>query len=297
MSTDTTMASSAAETSVTTGIRAMLATIPEPGGIEIADRANRQLALMKGMKIEDPTGLELARDDIKGIKSIWAQIEEQRTLRTGPLNDVLGIVNGIYQPALKTLAEAERLGKAAVGAYLDAEERKAEAARREQERLQREAEQRAAAAAAEARAKAEAQARALAEQEAALQRQAQVAMAAGDGMTAAALQQQAAETVEVAARVLDDADAAASAVELQALVSTPIAVPQVTARSVGLSSVKSWDVEVIDLAALVRYVAANPALLGYLTANLSGIKAGVKAAKGAVQIDGVKITPVRSIRA
>lgn len=297
-----------------------VARLPLPTGDAVARRARGVLDLMMSMEISDPDMLATARDELGGIKSLWERIEEERKVITVPLNTVLDNANGYYQPALKTLKLAEKTLKDKIGAFLDAEEEKARALKREQDRLlqlerdrleaERQRIQREADAAAEKlRREADAAAQKLAQDELTLREQMRSAQQAGDTAQAVELRRQTADVIETTARVIEDGEASARHLEQRAAIETAnieataavmVALPEApvaTARSVGLSSTKTMDCEVVDLVALVKHISASPELIGLLEVNTKALRAYTKALGMNAQLPGVRFFEKRTIRA
>lgn len=249
--------------------------------VVFAQRAQRALANAKDFTVDSQELLDAAGDDLRAIKTLAAQVEEQRTSITVPLNAALKAVNDLFRPAKTYLEEAERVLKGAMVTYTDEQARiarearlraeeqarqereRAEAERREQERAAREAAeeaQRQAAAAAEAKARGDAAAAAAAEE---AQRQASAAAAA--------------------------AEAQAQAAEVTAAV---VAVPPAAepARKVaGISTSKAVDFEVTDLHALVKHVADHPELLALIAADAVKLRAYVKSMGHNTKLPGVRV--------
>jgi len=102
--------------------------------------------------ISSPAMATAAGEDLKKIKALGKQLEEDRKQITKPLDDEKALVMDHYRPAQEFLVKAESVLKGKLNVYLQDEERKrreaqakAEAdARKERERLQREAEKAAA---------------------------------------------------------------------------------------------------------------------------------------------------------
>lgn len=85
----------------------------------------------------------------------------------------------------------------------------------------------------------------------------------------------------------------ATPAEIAALTLMPVVVPHVTVRPstpkvVGVSMRETWSAEVTDLAALVRFIAANPNHVGLLSPNMTAINQMARAMKDKLNIPGVK---------
>ncbi len=107
------------------------------------------------------------------------------------------------------------------------------------------------------------------------------------------------------ARRLADAVALESAgeqAEADALIDAPIEVPVVavapmTPKVGGIVYRETWSATVTDLGALVKHVAANPALAGLLSANMPALNAQARSLKGQLQIPGIKAVCTRDVAA
>jgi hypothetical protein len=95
---------------------------------------------------------EIAADELKGIKAKAAALDEQRKAITGPLDAAKKAVMDLFRGPLDALGQAENILKGKMLGYQQEQQRKADAARLEAERIAR-----------EQRLKLEAEARALAE--------------------------------------------------------------------------------------------------------------------------------------
>lgn len=98
---------------------------------------------------------------------------------------------------------------------------------------------------------------------------------------------------------LEDAGEAA---EADAVLAAPVDVPAVavapaTPKVSGISYRETWGAEVTDLAALVKFVAANPQFAGLLTPNMPALNAQARSLKGQLQIPGVEAVCTRDVAA
>lgn len=257
--------------------------------IALTGQAQRALANAADFTIDSDEMMEAAGDDLKGIKKLQKQVEEQRTSITGPLNAVVKTINDMFRAPTSYLADAEAKLKGAMLSYTTEQERIAaearriadEAARVERDRLakeQREQEQQARAAAAAAE-KAE--------------REAQAAAAAGDHEAA----RKAGEVARQQAEVAEEAAANAHATSMTAaVVSMPPAV-QAAAKVTGISTSKTVDFEVRDLHALVKHVAANPDLISLLAIDSVKLRAQVRATGLNTKLPGVYVFEKRGMSA
>ena len=215
-------------------------------------------------------------------KAAAKAIEEWRKQVTVPLDDAKKAVMEFVRPAVENYAEAERLVKAKATTFHEEreakrreEQRRAEAAARaERERLEAEAREKARKAQEEQRLADEAARRAAesknAEEKARLEAEAAVAQKASDELLAAAR-----------------ADMAVS----QVVVAAPA--PEVRSTK-GLSFRERIDVELVDKAAVVAFVAANPTFINLLDVNLSATKKLAESLGDAFRVPGIKVTKILS---
>lgn len=289
----------------TDSILAPLATIHAPDAGQLNTRAHAALTMVESMVIDSQETYDLAADELKAIKSKSTTLETQRTAITGPINKALKAVNDLFRGPAQYLEQAEKIIKSKMLTYsaeqerIAAEERrKAEAlVRAEQERMTREA------AAKEAAAKAEADAllAAAREKEAAAKAEADALVAAGRANEAAAMQEQAAkeaaEQAEKAAEVQANAAIEAASLAATAQVMTAPVVEVSVAKVSGISQRSVWKAECTDKAALIAYIAANPAFLNLVEVNASALNQMAKAMKDTMQIPGIRAFEEKTLAA
>lgn len=97
-------------------------------------------------------------------------------------------------------------------------------------------------------------------------------------------------------------EAAGDSAEAEALIAAPVDVPVVavaptTPKVAGIAYRETWGAEVENLAALVKYVAANPQFAGFLTPNMPALNGQARSLKGQMQIPGVKAVCTRDVAA
>lgn len=97
-------------------------------------------------------------------------------------------------------------------------------------------------------------------------------------------------------------EAAGDSAEAEALIATPVDVPAVavaptTPKVAGISYRETWSAEVVDVAALVAWVAKNPHFAALLTPNMPALNAQARSLKGQMQIPGVKAVCTRDVAA
>lgn len=124
-------------TETTTTIPASVA-IAAPNAQALARGATAALALVNDFEISDAATFEIAADELKGIKSKAAQLDEQRKAITGPLDAAKKAVMDLFRGPTELLGQAEGILKGKMLTYQQAEQRKAEEARLQAERIARE---------------------------------------------------------------------------------------------------------------------------------------------------------------
>jgi DNA polymerase III gamma/tau subunit len=253
----------------------------------LAGKAQRLLATAQAFVIDSPTMYELAAGDLQKVKALAKDVEEKRTAITGPLNQAVKAVNDLFRSPKDFLATAETALKSAMITYDREQQRKADEARREAERIAREERQRIEAEAREAARRAQEEADRIA-------KEAADAAAAGDAAKAAELQQQAEQTAADGA-----AQAETIAMEAEMVTAAPVPVATAAPKVAGLSTRQNWKARLTDKMALIKFVAAHPEHQHLLDVNQSAINQLAKAQKDAMNLPGVEAYPdaVMSARA
>lgn len=90
-------------------------------------------------------------------------------------------------------------------------------------------------------------------------------------------------------------DVTAEAILSQPVEPMPVAVPTERAKVEGVSSRELWRVEIVDLAALVRAAANNPAFVALLMPNMPALNALARATKQLMNVPGVKAVAEKSL--
>ncbi|PTB23495.1 hypothetical protein C9I56_39000 [Paraburkholderia caribensis] len=232
------------------------------------------LNLAKAYKVDNAETRELAVQDLMKIKTHQANVEDQRTAITQPMNIALRAVNDLFKVPKGYLDNAEALLKAAISKYdreqeqirIAAQAKAEEAARQERARLEAEA----AAAAAAARAEAEK-----------LAQEAAAAAAAGKAEEAARLQVEAEQRVEQGAAEVEMLQ------QTSALVTAPVVASAPKSR--GVSTRKVWKAEVADKLELIRFVAEHPEYVDLLDANMPNINKIALALTTNCPLKGVRV--------
>jgi hypothetical protein len=280
--------------------------------------AQGMLKMATAMTITNSDDLAYAQGELKSVVGASKRLEERRKVFSGPLNDALKEVNGMFKPVSEALDQAGNKLRSLTGAYLLAQERakaEEEAARARLARVEaarREAEQREADRAAEAQraevARLESERVALAED---AQRraadlvenataQAESLLAAGDSAGSAAASQIAADAM----RAETDAKAAVEVLRGQAaasieainetaalavVTSAPAASPMEQEKVAGVSWKKSFKHEVTDIVKLCAFIASNPTMAHLVLPNDGEIKKLVKQFGMQTDLPGVTV--------
>lgn len=90
-------------------------------------------------------------------------------------------------------------------------------------------------------------------------------------------------------------DAVAEEILNQPVEPTPVVVPTERAKVEGVSSRELWRAEIVDLAALVRAAANNPAFVALLMPNMPALNALARATKTLMNVPGVKAVAETSL--
>ncbi len=255
--------------------------------IVLTGKAQKLLASAQSFTIDSPTMYELAADDLRTVKALSKDVEEKRTAITGPLNQAVKAVNDLFRAPKEFLQTAETALKNAMLTYDREQQRKAEEARREAERLAREERERIEAEARETARKAQEEADRIA-------KEAIAAAAAGDQGKAEELKQQAEQTAAAGAA---EAEAIANTADM--VVAAPAPVATAAPKVAGLSTRQNWKARLTDKMALIRFVAEHPEHQHLLDVNQSALNQLAKAQKDAMRLPGVEAYPdaVMSARA
>lgn len=256
-------------------ILAPVAAITLPDAQSMTTRAEAALAFIRELRITCAEDYSLAAEELQAVKARSKMLEAQRTSITGPINDALRAINGLFRGPAAALEEAERVLKRALLDW-DAEQARIAA---EQRRV---AEQ----AAAAERARLAAQA---AEREREAREQAAAAAAAAAAGDAQAAQSARAESERLSAQAQSDQVAA------QLVVAAPPAAAP--ARAAGVSTATTIDYEIVDLLALVRHVAEHPELLALVAPDSVRLRAYVRGLGASCALPGVRVTAVQTMRA
>lgn len=278
--------------------------------------AERALAMATNYTIATAEDYRMAADDLRSIMERSSAMDTERTVFTGPLNEILKAFNARFMPHIKTLDQAAATLKQKMGAFtaeqerLAAEERKrAEAvAAAERKRIEdlAAAERKRAADVAEAAAKVERERQAAA---AAAQRKLDDEAAAAKGAKArreaeARAEQQRQENERLAAEQRERDEAArleaerkAQALETTAamVVAQPSTAMAVTQAS-GISTRTLIDYEITDPAAFLRWILdVRPDMLPVVDFDGVKMRAFTKLAGLQTKAPGLRVFPKSSV--
>lgn len=251
-----------------------LAALQLPNAADLTSRAERALAFIESLPVTCAEDYGLAVEELKGVKSRWKTLEEQRTSISGPLNQAFKAVNALFAGPMGLLEKAETVLKTKLVAY-DTEQarQRAEAMRKAEE------------AAAAERAALEAEALRKAAEAKAIAEAAEKAAATGDATAAAVAD-------ERAQRARDEAEAARAAAQM--VVAQPPA--QVAAQVPGVSTAKGYDFEVTSLHDLAAHIVAHPELVNLIQPNEPALRKYVAGLGMACRLPGVRVSPKPTMR-
>ena len=207
--------------------------------------------------IDSPEMLQLAGEELRSVKTLQKQVEEQRTSITKPLNDALRAVNALFKAPADFLDRAETKIKGSVLTYTAEQQRLAAIAQRE------------------ADAKARAERERLAEE--ARKAQEESAKALADAQAASAVGDVEAEMAAVAKMAVADSVAQQAVITAEVLTFTPAVVaPE---KVSGISGRVTYSAQVDDVMALVKSVAAGTTPIEAITPDIKFLGAQARAFK------------------
>lgn len=241
-----------------------------PDSEALSSKAQAQLVIAREFAVTDPETYQMAGVELNAIRAKYKKLEEQRLSITRPMDEAKKRVMDLFKPPMMLLEQADAALATNMVSY--------------HEKCEREA--------AEARAKAQAEAAAERERLAKEARDAEEAAA----KLAKEAQERSGETARQA-----ELEAAAKASEARALAqqaSMVTAAPPVVVApvSTGAGTAKTWKVEVLDLLALVKFVAAHPEHIGLVKADEVKLKALARSMEENFNVDGVRASQVTGIR-
>ncbi len=117
-------------------------------------------------------------------------------------------------------------------------------------------------------------------------------------LEAEARQQEEARRLEEAQLLADCGEAAMADALLDEPIQTPaIAIAPTTPKVSGIAYRETWSAEVVDLVALIKYCAANPAFAALLLPAMPALNAQARSLKGQLRIPGVRAKCTRDVAA
>jgi uncharacterized membrane protein YqiK len=246
--------------------------------------AQSALASIEALTVDSPVMYSEAGDELRRIATKIGQLDQQRSDIVKPLNDTVKRINDLFRAPLDMLRQGQSILKAKMVEYSTEQERIAAEARRVAEAAARAERERLAAEAAAAQAQADAEARALREQ-------AEAAKVAGNVAEAAALESRAESRLDAGHE-----DAVALELASHSIAAVPAIEPEKVAAA-GTAIRGTWKGKVVDKAAFVSFVAANPDFIGLLTVDQSALNMLAKSTKGEKSVPGVQFYQERTIAA
>lgn len=112
--------------------------VEHPTAAVLARGATAALALVNDFEVSDDATYGLAAEELQGIKTRAARLDDQRKTITKPMDDAKKAVMDLFRGPIELLAQAEGILKGKMLTYSQEQARKAEAARLEAERIAQE---------------------------------------------------------------------------------------------------------------------------------------------------------------
>ena len=116
--------------------------VQHPTAAHLSRGAAAALDLVQAFEVVDDATFEIAADELKGIKTRAAALDEQRKGITAPMDAAKKAVMDLFRTPLEVLTQAEGILKTKMLGYQREQQAKAEAARLEAERVRRAEQQR-----------------------------------------------------------------------------------------------------------------------------------------------------------
>lgn len=266
----------------------MQVVVTKPDANALAAAASRVLAGTEGLIVDSPELYQLVSTDLQSIKGRMKEIESLRVSLVDPFNKAVKNLNDVFRAPRELYEKAEQNIKLAMTTF-DREQARKRA--EEEARARREAEEVAAKERARLAAIAEAERVRSEEAAAELHRKADEAAAAGRAAEAAKLTSQASAKIDAGIAKVE-----ALSEEAANVVAAPVAVTTAVAPKVaGISTKQVWKARIVDLPALVKFVAANPQFANLLEPNITAINGLAKSLKDQMNVDGVEAYPEAQI--
>lgn len=273
-----------------------VATIPPlPSAAELNKVADSVHAVAHAITINSPVMYMIAVEEMQALQEKLDQLNTTRFAITRPMDQAKNNVMDLFRAPVKKCEDAIALLKSAILTFSKEEKRKAqeaqkladEQARQERLKLEQQAREQQAAVDRQAReAAAAAQAAAKAEQAA------KDAAASGDRDAEERANAEVLAANQTKATAEAEREAAAARVSVTQSIAQVMTAPTVasaTPKVVGVSTSAPWTAEVTSLIDLIKFVAANPQYVNFLTPNLVPIKQQAKSLQANCKIDGVRV--------
>lgn len=237
------------------------------GQQNVASEAQQALVLAEAFIIDSPEMYEAAANELRDIKGKYDRIEAARLNITRPIDASKKAVMDFFRSPLEKLEKAGKLIKASMLTYQQAEQKKADDARREAE------------------AKAQAEQRALEAAQRETEQQLEGALQSGN-VEAYAVACEAVETIR------EQRELAEVAPTRMVIGAAP--------KAKGTSTRDNWQAEVFDFKAFVieaakRAEAGDEFLLSMLEANMSALNTAAKSMKQHLSFPGIRAVNNQSI--
>lgn len=281
--------------------------------------ANAALRMAATFEVTCDEDYEMAAEELKAVKTKIMQLEVKRKTVSDPLYKAWNAFNALFKGPMDALKQAESVLKNAMIAYASEQERLAEIARQEAEKLAAAERKRIEDAAKEverlalverqrlAKIESDRVAAAQAEQDR-LAVEAVAAAAAGDAPAAAEAERLANEAFEqselAAAQAIEAAEQASEAaacevasLQMTAAVTVAPVLSFTKAKAAGTSIAKSLDYKVTDKLALVKHIAAHPDLISLLMADDVKLRAYVRGLGMNTNLPGVSVFEKKTLSA
>ncbi|MBC3906241.1 hypothetical protein [Undibacterium umbellatum] len=266
-----------------------------PQASELAQVAEGVFKAAHAIVINSPMMYEVAASELQSLQTKLEELNNKRFAVTRPMDAAKKNVMELFRAPTERCEVAITHLKNAMLTFSKAEREKAAAAQKEADELARQERLKLEQKAREEQAEADRKAREIADAEQkarAIVQQAANAAAAGDRVAEERANEELLLINQTKATAEAEQQHAMARVALSqtvaAVMSAPV-VASITPKIAGVSTSAPWTAEVTDLFALVRFVAANPAYISFLQANLVPIKQQAKALQINCRIDGVRV--------
>ena len=260
---------------------------PLPLGSDLSTIAERAYSTAVSIKIDSPEMYEIAVSELQSLQGKLDQLNDKRFSITRPMDAAKKAVMDLFRSPQERCEAAIALLKRSMLDYSNEQRRIADEQRREAEKAAKAERDRQDAIARQQREAAE-----KAEKEAAeARRKVELAAAVGDTTAAAAAQAQ----VNQAESVAHQAQQTAAVAEHVASVITAPLVESEVPTVKGITTTTRYKAEVVDMMALIKFVAANPQYAECLEANQTALNKLASSLKTNLQINGVRVVPVEGI--